>query len=39
VDAIKGIYFAFVALKDLLLSYPGKPFESIFKNVFSVYDT
>ena len=39
VNAIKGIYFAFIALKDLLLSYPGKPFAGLLKSVFSVYDT
>ena len=32
-DAIKGIYSGFVALKDLLLSYPGKPFAG-FSNAF-----
>jgi hypothetical protein len=39
VDAIKGIYFVFIDLKDLLPSYPHKPFASLFKSVFSVYDT
>jgi hypothetical protein len=36
VDAFKGIYSGFIALKDLLLAYPGKTLAGLFESILPV---